>query len=74
METNQNEIDVRKIVRVVLEHWWWFAIGVAFFVLLGVCYYLRKTPQWTTDAAIEMGRRVYASGLYRRLYNANGKG
>ena len=39
METNQNnEIDLRKVMRIVLEHWWWFAIGVACFVLLGVCY------------------------------------
>lgn len=52
MENNQNEIDVRKIVRVVLEHWWWFAIGVAFFLLLGVAYYVRKSPSWTTDASI----------------------
>jgi capsular exopolysaccharide synthesis family protein len=50
--TNINEIDVRKIVRVVLEHWWWFAIGVVFCVLLGVAYMLRKSPIWTTDAAI----------------------
>ena len=52
MENNQNEIDVRKVVRVVLEHWWWFAIGVAFFLLLGVAYYVRKSPRWTTDASI----------------------
>ena len=52
MENNQNEIDVRKIVRVVWEHWWWFAIGVAFFLLLGVAYYVRKSPSWTTDASI----------------------
>ena len=53
MENNTvNEIDVRKIVRVVMEHWWWFAVGVVFFVLLGGAYYLRKTPKWTTDAAI----------------------
>ncbi len=52
MENNQNEIDVRKIVRVVLEHWWWFAIGVVFFLLLGVAYYVRKSPSWTTDASI----------------------
>ena len=52
MENNQNEIDVRKVVRVVLEHWWWFAIGVAFFLLLGVAYYVRKSPSWTTDASI----------------------
>ena len=52
MENNQNEIDVRKVVRVVWEHWWWFAIGVAFFLLLGVAYYVRKSPSWTTDASI----------------------
>ena len=52
MENNQNEIDVRKVVRVVLEHWWWFAIGVALFLLLGVAYYVRKSPSWTTDASI----------------------
>lgn len=52
MENNQNEIDVRKVVRVVLEHWWWFAVGVAFFLLLGVAYYVRKSPSWTTDASI----------------------
>ena len=54
MEQNNvnNEIDLRKIVRVVLERWWWFAIGVVAFVLLGVVYYVRKTPSWTTDASI----------------------
>ena len=57
METNQNEIDVRKIMRVVLEHWWWFAIGVVFFVLLGVCYFLRKSPTWNTDAAIMLRQK-----------------
>ena len=51
MEKN-NEIDVRKIVRVVSDRWWWFAIGVGVFVLLGLAYYLRKAPNWTTDASI----------------------
>ena len=50
--SNVNELDVRKIVRVLWEHWWWFAIGVAFFILMGVAYMLRKSPTWTTDAAI----------------------
>ena len=49
---NVNEIDVRKIVRIILEHWWWFAIGVMAFMLLGGLYFLRKSPTWTTDAAI----------------------
>ena len=51
-QNNNNEIDLRKLVRVVWEHWWWFAIGVAVCLLLGTAYYLRKTPKWTTDASI----------------------
>ena len=51
-QNNNNEIDVRKIVRIVMEKWYWFAISVVFFVLLGVAYFLRKSPQWTTDASI----------------------
>lgn len=49
---NVNEIDVRKVVRVILEHWWWFALGVVFFLAFGGVYLLRKTPKWKTDAAI----------------------
>ena len=51
-QNNNNEIDLRKVVRVVWEHWWWFAVGVAVCLLLGTAYYLRKTPKWTTDASI----------------------
>ena len=47
-----NDIDIRKIVRVVWEHWWWFAIGIGVCTLLGIAYYLRKAPKWTTDASI----------------------
>ena len=57
MENRNNEIDVRKAARIVWEHWWWFAIGVAFFTLLGMAYYLRKTPQWTTDASIMLRQK-----------------
>lgn len=52
MDQNSNDIDIRKIVRLLLEHWWWFAIGIAASVMLGTFYYLRKTPKWTTDASI----------------------
>lgn len=58
MEQNKNtEIDVRKIVRIVREKWYWFAIGVGFFVLLGVAYYLRTSPKWTTDASIVLRQK-----------------
>lgn len=58
MEQNRNnEIDVRKIVRIVTEKWYWFAIGVGLFVLLGTAYYLRKAPDWTTDASIVLRQK-----------------
>lgn len=58
MEHNRNnEVDVRKIVRIVTEKWYWFAIGVGLFVLLGTAYYLRKAPDWTTDASIVLRQK-----------------
>lgn len=57
METKNNEIDLHKVARIVAEHWWWFALGVACFTLLGVAYYLRKAPQWTTDASIVLRQK-----------------
>ena len=58
MEQNRNnEIDVRKIVRIVTEKWYWFAIGVGLFMLLGTAYYLRKAPDWTTDASIVLRQK-----------------
>lgn len=56
--TNTNEVDVRKVVRVVLEHWWWFAIGIVFCSLLGFAYYMRKAPSWTTDASIMLRQKA----------------
>jgi capsular exopolysaccharide synthesis family protein len=55
---NANEVDVRKIVRITFEHWWWFAIGVVVCVLLGMGYYLQKSPKWTTDASVMLRQRA----------------
>jgi len=63
VNNNQNEIDVRKIVRVVFEHWWWFAVSVVVVMALGVAYYLRKAPSWTTDAAIMLRQKDGAVGM-----------
>ena len=57
MTQKTNEIDIRKILRVVAEHWWWFVAGVAICVLLGIAYYLRKTPKWSTDASIMLRQK-----------------
>ena len=55
---NQNqEIDIRKIVRIAMEHWWLFAAGIVFFVSMGVAYYLRKAPKWTTDTSIMLRQK-----------------
>ena len=70
MEQNQNiqEIDVRKIVRVVSEHWWWFAAGIAFFMLLGTLYYLRK------NAPLDNGRehRAAPERRHERAFQSDG--
>ena len=64
METNKNnDIDVRKIVRTVWKHWWWFAIGVVFFLLMGILYYLRKNPTWNTEASIVLRQGGEFGGL-----------
>lgn len=57
MENKTNEIDVRKIVRVVLEHWWWFAFSVLLCVGIGVVRFMRKTPNWKTDATIALRQK-----------------
>lgn len=57
METRNNEIDLRKVLRIAAEHWWWFAAGVAVCTLLGIAYYLRKAPKWTTDATIVLRQK-----------------
>ena len=57
MENKSNEIDVRKILRIIVEHWWWFVLGVAACTMLGVTYYLRKAPQWTTDASVVLRQK-----------------
>ncbi len=57
MENKSNEIDVRKILRIIVEHWWWFVLGVAACTMLGVAYYLRKAPQWTTDASVVLRQK-----------------
>jgi len=58
MEQNKNnEIDLRKLVRIVLEHWYWFAICVALFLLLGIGYFLRKSTKWTTDASVMLRQK-----------------
>ena len=63
MENKTNEIDVRKILRLVWEHWWWFAVGVGVCVLLGTAYFLRKTPKWTTDASVMLRQKEGETGL-----------
>ena len=57
MENKSNEIDLRKVARIIAEHWWWFALGVVCFTFLGIAYYLRKAPQWTTDASIVLRQK-----------------
>lgn len=53
MEQNINqEIDIRKIWRLLLDHWWWFVLSVAVCVGLALFNYYRKPITWTTDASV----------------------
>jgi len=54
---SKHEIDVRKIIRIAKEHWWWFAVSVVICMTLGTLYYLRKSPQWKTDAKIMLRQK-----------------
>lgn len=69
MENTSTELDVRKIVRVTLEHWWWFIISGAICLSMGIFYFLRVTPTWETDTSIILrlqdltGNRVDAMSI-----------
>ena len=61
-ETN-NEIDVRRIVSICLQHWYWFVIGVVMFAGLGVWYFLRTTPKYQTQSTIMLRQKNDLQGL-----------
>lgn len=66
MENEKNikrDIDVRRIVRIALEHWWWFVAGVAICMIIGTFYYLRTSPKWRTDAKIMLRQKDVDSPL-----------
>ena len=52
MENMSSEMDVRRILRMFLEHWWWFVISGVVCVVIGLFHYVRKVPTWQTDASI----------------------
>ena len=64
MEQNKsNEIDIRKVLRVALEHWWWFVLSIVICMTLGTLYFLRKTPEWTTTATVMLRQKDAESPL-----------
>lgn len=63
MDKNTNEIDIRRMARIAWEHKWWFVIGIAVCMTLGVLYYMRKAPKWRTDAAIMLRQKEVDSPL-----------
>ena len=55
--SNTNEIDIRKILRLVLQKWYWFVVGLVVCTLLGIWYLARTTPKVTTRASIMLRQR-----------------
>ena len=62
MEKQASELDVRKILRMYIEHWWWFVISGVICVVIGTIYYVRKTPTWQTDASIVLRTQEMGGG------------
>ena len=61
-QNKNNEIDIRRVLRLVLQKWYWFLIGLVVMVLLGVCYLVRTTPKVTTQASIMLRQRDESLG------------
>ena len=56
-EKNKREINIRRIARITWEHRWWFVISLVLCVTLGVLFYMRKAPKWTTNATIMLRQK-----------------
>ena len=54
---NSNEIDLRKVCRDVLSHWYWFLIGVVVCCAFGVLHIVRTTPRYTTSGSIMLRQK-----------------
>ena len=57
INNNNQEIDLRRVFFVCLQHWYWFAIGVVLCCGMGVLYYLRTNPQYQTQATIMLRQK-----------------
>ena len=55
--TNNQEIDIRRIVIICLQHWYWFLIGLVLCGAAGLFYYLRTTPKYQTQGAIMLRQK-----------------
>lgn len=53
----KQSIDVQRMVRVAWEHWWWFVVGIVVMMSIGGIYFLRKSPEWKTDAKIMLRQK-----------------
>ena len=62
METMSSEMDVRRILRMLLEHWWWFVISGVVCVVIGLFHYVCKVPTWQTDASVVLKLNEMGSG------------
>ena len=62
MENQSSEMDIRKILRMFWEHWWWFVISGAVCLGIGVFHYSKKVPTWQTDASIILRLQDVTSG------------
>ena len=54
MENQENTIDIKDLVRKVLNKWHWFVLCCAVFGVLGIAYYFYATPKYQVDAVFQI--------------------
>lgn len=62
-ENNNNEIDLRRVFAICLQHWYWFVTGVLLFSALGVLHFLRTNPSFKTQATIMLRQSNELQGI-----------
>lgn len=60
---NDDEIDLGRLIGLLLDHKWWIAGVTVLFAALGVIYALLATPVYQGDALVQVERRSSISPL-----------
>ena len=49
---NEEELDLREIIKPYLKRWHWFVLSVFFTIILAICYILFTTPVFKIQSSV----------------------